>query len=278
MSLKPGTGPALILTALRTPGAAEPVYTAEEIVIRAWRASPELFGLRGRLREYPDSHRVFSNLMGTNRGLVGKGYLRKRGHGLYELTDAGRAEADRLMAAPPPGPKSGKKVYLVDGAADPFVVMRKQLDDAVPDALPPACAPGSFRANVEGTQFRSKERIPAAAETDALYRRVLGSAARAKWRDGKLPEIDFQDAYDFWGLRPEDGRAEIDARLDGLKEALEAARRACPEGGCLLGDGKTSVTKAEIWDLLKLHEHLERRYGGHLTQMRVRSGRGAARS
>lgn len=54
-----------------------------ELVLASWRASPELFGLRGHEGEHPDSNRVLSYLYGR-RGLVRRGLVRRLEDGRFE--------------------------------------------------------------------------------------------------------------------------------------------------------------------------------------------------
>ena len=40
-------------------------FTAEDLVVAAWRLYPDTFGLSGYADQYPDSNRVLTNIMGT---------------------------------------------------------------------------------------------------------------------------------------------------------------------------------------------------------------------
>ena len=89
-----------------------PTFTAEDLVVQAWKLYPDTFGLSGYGDRYPDSNRVLTNIMGT-KGMRGKGWLRKVGEKQYRLTSAwsercrgpgrpqrrrGRCQADRTFA------------------------------------------------------------------------------------------------------------------------------------------------------------------------------------
>lgn len=70
------------------------LFTAEDLVIAAWRRFPETFGLRGHLGSdsrplYPDSNRVFAEIMGTNP-VRKRGWIEKVGNKRYRLSEAGR--------------------------------------------------------------------------------------------------------------------------------------------------------------------------------------------
>jgi hypothetical protein len=68
-------------------------FTAEDLVVAAWRAYPDTFGLPGYAGPdgrslYPDSNRVFAEIMGT-KPVRQRGFLVKVGNKLYQLTEAG---------------------------------------------------------------------------------------------------------------------------------------------------------------------------------------------
>jgi hypothetical protein len=73
-------------------------FTAEQLVVTAWQMYPETFGLRGfldssQMPTYPDSNRVFAEIMGT-KPVRHRGWLEKVGNKTYRLTDAGRRRAE----------------------------------------------------------------------------------------------------------------------------------------------------------------------------------------
>ncbi len=77
-------------------------FSAEDLVVSAWRKFPDSFGLPGyrgpdgRL-SYPDSNRVFAEIMGC-KSVRRRGFLSKVGPKMYQLTEAGREEARGLSA------------------------------------------------------------------------------------------------------------------------------------------------------------------------------------
>lgn len=73
-------------------------FTAETLIVRAWKNSPRTFGLKGFADEYPDSNRVLACLMGE-RGLVKRGWLVKVGQKLYTLSRQGKEEVRRINEA-----------------------------------------------------------------------------------------------------------------------------------------------------------------------------------
>jgi hypothetical protein len=76
-----------------------------DLIVCAWRDSPELFGLRGREAEHPDANRARCAVQGS-KGLVARGWLAKAREYHYELTRRGRAEADRLVASNGTAPRA----------------------------------------------------------------------------------------------------------------------------------------------------------------------------
>lgn len=86
----------LLVAASKLADAESSVFSAEDLVVAAWREYPETFGLQG-YPEHPDSNRVFTKIMGK-RGLRGKGWLSKVGQKKYKLTESGRHLAQALAA------------------------------------------------------------------------------------------------------------------------------------------------------------------------------------
>jgi len=90
----------LLLAAYDMTGDGRKAFTAEDLVVAAWRKYPDAFGLAGfadssgRLL-YPDSNRVFAEIMGS-KPIRKRGFLVKVGQKLYELTEAGRERARML--------------------------------------------------------------------------------------------------------------------------------------------------------------------------------------
>lgn len=71
-------------------------FSAEDIVVASWERFPDAFGLSGYRDKYPDSNRVFAEIMGT-KPIRKRGYLIKVGEKMYQLTDSGRQYARSLI-------------------------------------------------------------------------------------------------------------------------------------------------------------------------------------
>lgn len=75
-------------------------FSAEDLVVSAWRMFPDVFGLSGYegengLLSYPDSNRVFAEIMGS-KPIRKRGLLTKVGSKMYQLTPTGRDHARTL--------------------------------------------------------------------------------------------------------------------------------------------------------------------------------------
>lgn len=70
-------------------------FTAEAWTVQAWKDNRPKFGLKGFENVYPCSNSTFTNFMGE-RGLAHDKYVKRVGPRLYELTELGRAEVERL--------------------------------------------------------------------------------------------------------------------------------------------------------------------------------------
>jgi len=76
-------------------------FTSEDLVVEAWKNFPDVFGLKGYRDDegkimYPNSNRVFAEIMGS-KPIRQKGYLKKVGEKIYQLTESGREEALRII-------------------------------------------------------------------------------------------------------------------------------------------------------------------------------------
>jgi hypothetical protein len=93
----------LVRAALDLERAGHRPFTAEDLVVSAWKAYPDTFGLPGHTgqrgeRLYPDSNRVFAEIMGS-KPIRQKGWLMKVGNKLYQLTEAGRQHGASLSGS-----------------------------------------------------------------------------------------------------------------------------------------------------------------------------------
>lgn len=83
----------LLIAALSLWEESKKIFSAEDLVVKAWETFPETFGLAGQTNEagkslYPDSNRVFAEIMGS-KPIRKRGFLIKVGEKQYQLTEAG---------------------------------------------------------------------------------------------------------------------------------------------------------------------------------------------
>jgi hypothetical protein len=71
-------------------------FSAEDLIVAAWKEFPNAFGLRGYADQYPDANRVLSAIMGE-RGLAKRGWLAKVGQKLYSVSREGQRIAKRIL-------------------------------------------------------------------------------------------------------------------------------------------------------------------------------------
>lgn len=76
------------------------VFTAEELLLAAWRRDRSAWGLRGHEQEHPDSEKIYKEIdrvsvggRNVRGGLVGLGLFQQIRHRTYRLTPAGMAVA-----------------------------------------------------------------------------------------------------------------------------------------------------------------------------------------
>jgi hypothetical protein len=93
----------LLLAAAGLEDEGKKTFTAEDLVVAAWKLDPETFGLVGHLDEkgrpaYPNSNRVFVEIMGS-KPIRKQGLLAKSGTKTFRLTESGRQRVQQLRAA-----------------------------------------------------------------------------------------------------------------------------------------------------------------------------------
>jgi hypothetical protein len=87
----------IILAAHRLEEQGQTPFTSEALTVASWKESPQTFGLKGFIDQYPDANRVLACIMGE-RGLVRRGWMIKVGPKLYSLSRQGKEEARRVLA------------------------------------------------------------------------------------------------------------------------------------------------------------------------------------
>jgi len=94
----------VLLAALECSGGdLEQTFTAEQLLLAAWKHDPMSWGLRGHEQEHPDSERIYTEIdrASTRGGMVGLGLFEKVRQRTYRLTPTGLAEASEIVGADP---------------------------------------------------------------------------------------------------------------------------------------------------------------------------------
>jgi len=91
----------LLLAAYELEKSGRRPFSAEDLVVSAWQKFPDAFGLAGYRNDagslaYPDSNRVFAEIMGS-KPIRKRGFLKKVGTKMYQLTGAGSAHARNFL-------------------------------------------------------------------------------------------------------------------------------------------------------------------------------------
>ena len=87
-----------LLACLRlTGGDLSKTFSAEDILVEAWKMDRATWGLRGHEQEYPDAEKIKELNRRPARDLVGKGWVERVDQRVYRLTAEGLHEASRLV-------------------------------------------------------------------------------------------------------------------------------------------------------------------------------------
>jgi hypothetical protein len=83
-------------------------FTAEELLLAAWKRDPMAWGLRGHEEQFPDSEKIYKELdrvsiggRNVRGGLAALGLLEKVHQRTFRLTPSGLAEASEIVGAEP---------------------------------------------------------------------------------------------------------------------------------------------------------------------------------
>jgi hypothetical protein len=93
----------LLLAAADLERSGKSPFSAEDLVVSAWHRDPETFGLSGYTDEngrplYPNSNRVFAEIMGSSKPIRKQGLISKSGTKMFHLTEPGRQRAAVLRS------------------------------------------------------------------------------------------------------------------------------------------------------------------------------------
>lgn len=152
----------LVLVAARLQAEGQKEFSAEQLIVEAYRNFPTDFCLKG-YSEYPNSNAVLTFLMGKSARLIVTGWLEKTGRKMYRITAKGVAHAEAV---------SGHSF-------SPTAGMEREVEEGLGRLLESA----AFSLFKAGT----KEAI-----TFHQYCRFVGLAAPDKWQkiQGKLQQVE----------------------------------------------------------------------------------------
>jgi hypothetical protein len=94
----------VLLAALECSGGdLQKAFTAEDLLLAAWKRDPMAWGLQGHETRHPDSERIYVTLdrASVRGGLVGLGLFEKVRQRTYRLTPSGLAAASEVAGADP---------------------------------------------------------------------------------------------------------------------------------------------------------------------------------
>jgi len=206
-------------------------FTAEDLVVAAWRRFPRAFGLRGYNDEdgvplYPDSNRVFAEIMGS-KPVRKRGFLVKVGRKTYGLTASGREVTSEL-----------------------------------------ALGMGSDHDAISA-QASGKDTLP--REIVAKLQRLLKCRAVERTQQGELQRITFHDACVFWGITPGSTSIELEGALAEVKSIIEHTAAAVHSGASELHTGRGDLSQSTTDLLRAVHSHLQDRFSSELAVIRQRT-------
>jgi hypothetical protein len=80
-------------------GDSKKTFTAEELIVHAWKKDKRAWGLRGFEDQYPDANKIVKELdaHAGKQGIVGQGLLEKVDRRVYRITPVGLTSASALQ-------------------------------------------------------------------------------------------------------------------------------------------------------------------------------------
>ena len=205
-------------------------FTAEDLVVTAWKKFPRAFGLRGHndangLPLHPDSNRVYAEIMGS-KPIRKRGYLVKIGQKTYGLTETGREAAERIAGG--------------EGATETAECVK---------------------AGGKATMSR---------DTRAKLERVLKSRAVQRAQADELDRVTFHDACVFWGITPRSVAIELKGSFANIEAVIETTERSISSGASELRTGSGDLSSSTTELLRRVHGFLKERFADELSTINQR--------
>jgi len=103
-----------------------------------------------------------------------------------------------------------------------------------------------------------------------ILKRLFGGMAYKLWREGRLDEMIFRDACEFWNITPASTGEELEDRLRNI-DAVFALVRSLSGGerGVDVGDNR-SITIPDLDECAKLNNHLQAMFRDDLSYINKR--------
>jgi len=190
----------LLLAALELEKEGQSPFSAEALVVQAWRRFPDTFGLAGYTDNegnllHPDSNRVFAEIMGS-KPIRKQGYLVKTGRKMYQLTESGR-ERGRSLGSKDTQADSGKGSIARDIQYEVRRLVKskafKKFTDETPEKITffDACSFWGISPSSSAIEFKGRvENLKSVVDT---ARRALSSDSnRFKYANWDLTLEDLQ--------------------------------------------------------------------------------------
>lgn len=221
----------LLLAAFELDGNTGKSFTAEDLVVSAWRQFPRSFGLRGYhddkgISLYPDSNRVFAEIMGS-KPIRKRGYLIKIGKKTYGLTISGRSRADQLLQGQ------------------------------------------SCLQNIDCERIRGKATI--SRKVLSRIQRLLGSRVVQYTQNNEFSRSTFHDACLFWGITPSSSYIELEGIFRDLEAVITQFEDAIKSGTSSLQSGSEELHESTPSLLRSVHQLLQERFAEDLNTIRQRT-------
>lgn len=121
-----------------------------------------------------------------------------------------------------------------------------------------------------GTDAPEKAGLSRGSKQD--LRRLLGSRAFEKYRDGREDEITFYDACAFWGISPRSSAMNLAARTEHVRAMVETANTSLRgKNEKLLKHGGQVLSKKDLENLEDLQTFMQERFKEELAVISART-------
>ena len=103
-------------------------------------------------------------------------------------------------------------------------------------------------------------KISLSRELQNRLRALLACKAADKYRNGRLEDITFHDACNFWRISPRSSAIEMQGRLANLKMVLETSRDAIRNGAATFEHSGDAFTSSDVEVLMEMDRGLQEKF------------------